>query len=182
MIDIESLGLGPDCVITQAAFMAVPMDDTETRLAYDSFHLPIQPQLDAGRSALGATLIWWMQQDDKARKEFDKNDGDSDALIAFVRSFIRKIKQVIDEVPDYEIWARGPQFDVVALESLFKMCGESAPWEYNKVRDLRTLTELAKVQKGDVDESDIVKHIALEDCRLQIRYYDAAMRSLKNIG
>lgn len=178
MIDTETLGLGPNAVIWQAAFMAVPLDDPDTRLKFDSFAFPVDPQIKAGREVNGSTLGWLLKQEDKVRNDFTESiDGDTDTLVALVRSMIRKITHVMESTKGpVEIWARGPQFDIVKLETLFELCGESAPWSYDQIRDLRTYMKVNGVASEDVDSSDIVPHVALEDCRFQIRCYQETAR------
>lgn len=183
MVDIETLDLATTAVVTQIAFMAAPSfapDNPNDRIAFDEFYLPIQPQLDAGRTVNAKTLAWWMQQEERARTEFAQNiNGDSDVLVAFVRSFLRKLQNVLDTVDgEVEVWAKGPQFDIVIIESLVKMCGEEVPWTYDQVRDLRTTMALAGLGRDSVDSTGFVKHIALEDCRYQLKCYAEAMRAL----
>lgn len=180
MVDIETLGMGSDAVVSQMAYMAVPADDPEERISFDSYYLPIQPQIDAGRVLTWSTIWFWFQQDDKARLKFEQNIGeDSESLMAFVRSFCHKLTQVRQAAKGpVEFWAKGPQFDMVILESLIRMCGETPPWEYNEVRDLRTMMALAGIGTNDVDSTGIVKHVALEDCRYQIKCYLESVRAL----
>lgn len=180
MVDLETLGKGPDAVVTQAAFKAVYADDPDETVAFESYYLPIEPQTELGRRMDPETVVWWMNQEDKARRKFDKNiGGDVHTLISMVNSFIRDIQVVIDDADDYEIWARGPQFDVVILESLFESVATKAPWSYRNVRDLRTLMAITSVKSENVKSDDIVKHVALEDCRFQIRCWEAAIKVLR---
>ncbi len=78
-----------------------------------------------------------------------------------------------------EVWARGPQFDIVNLETLFVDCGLRAPWAYDRVMDLRTTMRLAGIKSEDVDSSGIVPHIAIDDCRFQLRGYIEAVKHLR---
>ena len=183
MIDIETLATTPDAVVTQMAFKAVDSDDPNEDINADAFYLPLTPQTDLGRKIDPETVIWWLGQDEKARRRFQENSGgDFNVLVAFVRSFVAKINQIIESVDDYQIWAKPPTFDIVILESLFDSVGESAPWEFRKVYDLRTMMDLAGVKKEDVDQHDIVPHVALEDCRLQLRLWERARNILGTIA
>jgi hypothetical protein len=178
MVDIETLAKRPDAVVTQLAFIAAPSEDLTDIISYDSFYLPLQPQLDAGRKVDADTIIWWLTEAGaEARAKFVQNQGgDSDVLVAFVRSFIRKVDTVIQQAltsgGTIEIVAKGPQFDVVIIEDLIRMCQEIEPWKYSWVSDLRTLMKKAGVTPNDVKHDDIVPHVALEDCRLQLRLLD----------
>lgn len=184
MLDNETLDLGPSPAILQVGVIAFPLDDPETEIRRIDQYLPIQPQLALGRTISFGTIRWWMQQDAKALERFADNEGnDMDELTALVRSIHSKLDQLIRSVgaENVELWARGPQFDVVGLESLFVACGLEAPWRYDTVMDLRTLMRLAGVKSDEVDKSGIVPHVAISDCQFQIRCYAEAMRRLRSL-
>ncbi len=183
MMDLETLDLSPRSVVTQCAFIATSIDDPETEMRRVDQYLPVQPQIALGRVMSFDTVLWWMKQEDAARSRFIENSGsDMEELLALVRSIHRKLTEVIDQAGGkqfVELWARGPQFDVVNLESLFVDCGLKAPWAYDRVMDLRTTMRLAGVSSADVDNSGITSHIAVDDCRFQLRCYIEAMKHLR---
>lgn len=181
MWDIESLDLVPKAVATQLAFIAYDLDDPETILREVEEYLPIQPQLTLNRTISASTLLWWMKQDDASRSRMQQSDGDDfDELSALVQSVNRKLAQVIAEADEYEIWARGPQFDLVVVESLLGDLGQKAPWKYDKVMDLRTTMRLAGIRSADVPmRPGLVAHHALSDCRYQIDCYVESMRRIR---
>jgi len=186
MLDNETLDLGPRSAMLQVGIIAFPLDDPETEERRIDQYLPIQPQIALGRTFSFETMLWWMGQDDKARQRFIDNRGnDMDELTALVRSVHRKLTELIESVgkQNVEIWAKGPQFDVVNLETLFVDCGLEAPWSYDSVMDLRTLMRLAGVSSrgDDVDKSGIVPHVAISDCQFQIRCYAEAMKRLRSL-
>lgn len=183
MLDNENLDLGAKGVITQVGVIAFPLDDPETELRRIDQDLPVQPQLTLGRTMSFSTILWWMQQDDKARARFIENTGnDMEELLAFVRSIHRKISELIQQAGgkrNVEVWAKGPQMDIVQIESLFNDCGLEAPWDYDTVMDLRTTMKLAGIHTKDVDSTGIVPHVAVSDCKFQIRCYAEAMKHLR---
>lgn len=184
MMDIESLDLGPRSVITQIAFIAFDLDDPDTLIRQVEEYLPIQPQQFLGRTINSDTIIWWLQQDDASRNRFVQNKGnDMDELQSLVNSVGRKLSQVLEDSADYEIWARGPQFDIVNIETLLDDCGEKIPWKYDRVRDLRTMMAAAGVSKADVEmPAGLIPHVALDDCKYQILVYAEAIRRLHAAG
>jgi hypothetical protein len=181
MLDIESLDVGPRSVVTQLAFAAFDLEDPDTILREVEEYLPIQPQINLKRTINADTIIWWMQQDDASRERFKRSSGnDMDELIALVNSVGRKLTQVLEDATEYEIWARGPQFDCVNVQTLFNDCGQVSPWEYDKVMDLRTLMKQALLKTSDVPlPVGLVKHVALDDCKYQIVCYAEAIRKLR---
>lgn len=184
MADIESLDLGPRSIITQVAILVVDQDDPEGEpLRVINEYLPIQPQIAMARTWSFSTLNFWMSQDDKSRAGFDRNGGDDlEELLALIRSVNRKVQQEIEGAVDYELWAKGPQFDIVNMETLMQDAGLDVPWSYNKVRDLRTLMGEADLHTADIKSDDIVKHVALDDCRFQIRCLVEARRRLRSVA
>lgn len=182
MIDLETLGLGPRSVVSQVGIIAFALDNPEQTIRSVEQYLTIQPQIALNRTIDFDTVLWWMQQDEKARNRFIDNVGnDMEELLANVRSIARKLSQIIEQAGGHdnvEIWAKGPQFDIVILETLLVDCGVEVPWKYNRIMDLRTLMALAGVATADVDSSGITKHVALEDCRFQVRCYAEAVKQL----
>lgn len=183
MLDIESLDLGPRSVILQVGAIAFPLDDPDTEQRRIDQYLPVQPQIALGRTFSWATMRWWMGQDEKSQSRFVDNDGnDMDELQSLVRSIHTKLSDLIASVgrSNVEVWAKGPQFDIVNLETLFVEHGLSTPWPYDSIMDLRTLMRLAGVSADSVDSSGIAKHVAVSDCQFQIRCYAEAMRQLRS--
>lgn len=178
MIDLETLGMASNAVVTQIGVVAVTADDPEEPILVAAEYLPIDPQLILGRSVTGDTIIWWMNQSEETRKEFERCSGnDMGELQALVRSIHAKITRLNNDY-DAEIWARGPEFDIVKLESIFADLGLDAPWAYHKVRDLRTLMAAAHLSKDDVSKDGLVLHRALDDAFFQVRCYAEAIKRI----
>jgi hypothetical protein len=185
MLDLETLDLGPRSIITQVGIIAFPLDDPETEMRRISEYLPVQPQFELKRTVSFATILWWMEQEDAARKRLKESDGnDMEELLALVRSVHRKLGDLIRAVGEtnVELWAKGPQFDVVNLETLFVDCGLQTPWRYDSVMDLRTLTRLAGIKTEMIGREGLVPHVAVEDAKFQIRHYVEAIKHLRSLS
>lgn len=185
MLDIESLALGAACIVTQAAIHSFALDDPETTLFASSRHFPIEPQLEAllpARKLSAKTLGFWLRQGDDARLKLASHlEGDLDELTALLRAFVRDFKQATEGLSkhDYEVWAKGPQLDVAAMESLLTQCGIEVPWDYASVADLRTLMRLAQLHVSEVPQPEgFVHHDAGWDNVFQIKCYSIAMSRL----
>ncbi len=180
MVDIETLGTSTESVVVQLAIQPWIMDDESVKIAPMFYDIPIGPQLDMipARSVSADTLGWWMKQSDAARESINFIGGDFEELKASMLHMIRQFSVIANGQP-YEVWARGPQFDIAIIESLLRQCGLSAPWEYNTVRDLRTLMALANLSSNDVPKpAGFVAHHALWDAKFQIDCYHEALRRL----
>ena len=120
-----------------------------------------------------STLWFWMQQSDEARLRFEKNLGDDPFDLQYLaKSFVDTFRKMTAGFESYVICAKGPQFDLVAIESLLNDLGLEAPWEYDQVVDLRTLLQHAKINPKEVPTPDgFVNHVAYWDARYQIDQY-----------
>lgn len=185
MIDIESLALGTRPVITQFAMLSFALDNPEEIVRKHVVDLPIQPQLDlpVPRKVSGSTLAWWLSQPHEARLNFmNAADGDFDELASLLRSIPREFAAMTVglESGQYLIMAKGPQFDITAVETLLEEVGLETPWDYRSVFDLRTMMKLAELSQADIDRpGDWTAHNAYWDCRYQIACWAEANRRLQ---
>lgn len=182
MLDIETLGTGPDAVVTQTALFGWDLLDPETILPLPHFqYIPIQPQLELlpPRKLEASTIIWHIGQ----QTDLTHNDSSEFSdLPSLLKHFLRTFERITDPVtgsPDYELWTRG-MFDTVIMASLLKQCGFPKPWDFRAERDLRTLESLSGVSYKDVPQPEgYIKHRADWDCRFQIAHHTACMKALR---
>lgn len=183
MLDIESMALGPRPVITQAALLGYDLDEDELLETRHVQFYPVDPQqqIIPARRIMAGTISWWMKQSDEARERFEQSTStDFQDLPALARHLISTFNTLTDggTIP-YELWAKGPQFDVVAIETLLEDLGLAAPWDYGSVRDLRTLLATAGINEKNVPKpAGFIPHVAFWDARWQINSYLAARRQL----
>lgn len=180
MMDIESLDTGPRSIVSQIGMVAAMATDPETIIGEELLYLPIQPQIDLKRTLSAGTLVWWMRQSDAARKEFEQNTGDDfEELPALLRRMNRKFTEFVAG-REYEVWARGPQFDVTNIESIMNDCAVKPAWRYDRVRDLRTVMAQAGLRTQDIprDLERFPEHMAVADCHYQMQCLTQAQRQV----
>lgn len=187
MLDVETLGLGSRAIVTQIGLYGFSMETEE--LLPDPLHiyLPIQPQLDLvpPRTITAETLVFWMDQSAEARAGFERNLSDEfEELPILMRQFVRRFNSFTKNGElEYELIAKGPQFDAVLVETLLADCGMRAPWRYDRVTDLRTLMRSAGVHNRDITPPiGFIAHRADWDCKFQIKAYFEAKRKLRARG
>jgi len=180
MIDSETLNTTSKAVVLQVAFVFVPADDPETIIKSVVVHLPIDAQLALNRTIGASTLQFWAGQPNFQNLLILSNGDDFDELPALVRHLIRSFGNIVGN-DGCEVWARGSDFDIAILNSLFSDLGLEAPWRYDAVRDLRTLMSAAGVTKKDVirDEALYPQHDADADARYQLLCYSESMKHLR---
>jgi len=176
MLDIESLALGPRPVITQIALLGYEVESDEYIADFYNQYLPIEPQqqIIPARVIQATTLSWWMKQSDEARANFDLNSGtDFEDLVAALRGLIHSFNRLtLNGTRNYELSAKGPKFDVVAVETLLTELGLEVPWDYSRVTDVRQDCRRARINPKDVPKpKGTIPHVAYWDARWQIEQW-----------
>lgn len=158
MIDLETLGTESDCPVISIG--ACVFDKTEIK---DTFYitLNVEDQIDAGRRPSGATIKWWMQQDQAAQKVFKEDAIDTKIGLQMFIDFIKSQVTVSKVKP----WGNGSNFDISIIENLLKMYNLEVPWNFYNVRDLRTFKE--DVYDGKLTIREGTHHNALDDAIYQ---------------
>jgi len=154
MLDLETLGTRPGCVILTLG--AVKFDPYSLRDPGPGiyFRVDVDEQTALGREVQEDTLNWWLEQSDDIREEaLGENDRVS------LNTLYRDLNKFLVGVDS--IWAQGPLFDFAILENLYRQCGWPTPWQYWQIRDSRTLFGV----HGDPRvKGKAGLHNALEDC------------------
>jgi exodeoxyribonuclease VIII len=164
MIDIETVGTGPEaCILTIAAQAFDPLG---TGYYPHKFYARIDPDSQPDRNIEQGTIDWWATQPPEAQEEAFGLDNriPLDTALEELGRLIWKSKR---------IWAQGPTFDMNILEHAYKSFGRPLPWKYYIVRDSRTVFSLWP----DMPKPP-TSHHALEDCRRQIELLQTTLKHL----
>jgi hypothetical protein len=154
MLDLETLGTRPGCVILTLG--AVKFDPYSLQEPGPGiyFRVDVDEQTALGREVQEDTLAWWISQADDIREEA-LGEQDRVSLDTLDRDLNRFL------VGANNIWAQGPLFDFAILENLYRQMGWPTPWQYWQIRDSRTLFGV----HGDPRvKGKAGLHNALEDC------------------
>ncbi len=179
MIDLETFGTASNAIIVQIA--AVPFEPWSGGrvLVNKSFNCYVDPDTCFGGAYDGATILWWMTQDDDARQKLVqgiKNNGIP--LMEVLASFHDWPEQHGFSWSSVSgVWCHGLSFDVPILDTAVRYFGHKLPWAYNKGRDTRTVYSLL----GDPPKIDAggVRHDALGDCIQQVSELQAVLGRLQ---
>ena len=136
MIDLETLSTSYNAVVTQIGYATFdPFAEVEGVIASNAFYLDPQPQMDRGLKMDWDTIKWWMSQDNAAREKFQN-------LTTPLAEAVAPLFDIGSMLAG--VWSHGACFDVPILENLIQVgLKKKAPWDFRKVRDTRTLFELA---------------------------------------
>ena len=172
MVDIETLGTEPGCIVLSAAFVAFDEGGEGHGPSYVRY-LTIDDQVRAGLGLTEGTFLWWLDQSDEARRtQTDSPRIPASAMLAGLQGFVDQYM-----APKYTVFAKPPSFDLKILQNLYMKMGYSdLPWSFRQEEDLRGLLKRSGVKAAPVAG---VAHDALYDCIAQIESTQAAVRSLR---
>jgi len=170
MIDIETIGLKPGCVI--ASIGAVYFDgDGVGRTFYRS--VDIETCADAGLAIDAETLKWWLDQPDVVQEQLAGGEPLTSVLAALTQ-FCTPTNSASG--PPTAYWANSPKFDMAILEAAYDAVDVGdTPWAFYELRDYRTLSThpLAELTSTDGQE-----HHALDDAKSQAADVVATYRAI----
>lgn len=173
MVDIETFSTNINAAILTIGAIKFSRNNQITELKnMDTFYRRIS--LDSckqlGLKIDKKTIEWWRLQEPISQEEVfsDKNRFPlKEVLIEFKNWF-----------PNGAIfWSHGISFDSVILENAYNKCNIPIPWSYWRLRDTRTLFDIANVQRETINNN--ILHNALHDCYRQIITLYKAFNKLK---
>jgi len=169
MLDLETLGTRPGCVIL--TFGAVKFDPYSLTEPGPGMYcrLDADEQIARGREVQEDTLKWWMNQDETVREEAI---GEGNRIS--IEQFYKELNRFLVGVNN--IWAQGPVFDIAILENLYRQYGWPTPWQFWQIRDSRTLFGVHGDPRVKGREGH---HNALADCVYQAQGVQQIYRRLE---
>ena len=155
MIDFETLGLRPNANIRSLGAVVfspyfLPLEE--------SFHQATNLDLPQYRRCIDPdTWAWWKQQE----AEGNPMPTGQYYLQDVANNFRAWLHAQCPQPENLFIWSNGTDFDIPLLYSMFDDCNLTPNWNYNNVRDYRTLRKL--FPNIAVPEFIGVKHVAVDD-------------------
>jgi len=138
MIDIETLGTGPDAVVLSVGAVKFSPYNPQEPHAKTLWKPNIDEQTTAGRSVLESTLEWWAKQ-----PKHIQDEAFSDGGRITVKDFMGQLNKYLVGVD--KIWCQGPQFDMVILENLYGQFEHHTAWAFWQIMDCRTIFNMMPV-------------------------------------
>ena len=164
MIDLETMGTRPDAAIV--AIGAVAFDPGTGQLGA-RLYLPgsLASSLAANGSMDADTVLWWMQQDEAARRELYR--ADREPLPATLADLAEWLTLHCGPADKLRVWGNGAGFDNVLLRGAYQRCGQVVPWMHWNDRCYRTLKAL---HPGVPLARTGTHHNAVDDAESQARH------------
>lgn len=174
MVDIETLGTGPDAVI--ASIGAVAFDENAVTSEFE-VTVNIASQLTSTRpgTVSGDTIAWWMQQSKDAQlATFPLEQNKLPAIYEALQSFA---EWAADEFAE-RFWSHGATFDLVVMNAANERTNGGPLFsDFRQLRDTRTLYEIADVNPKTF-MGDGTAHRAVDDARAQALAVIASWRKI----
>lgn len=166
MIDLETLGRGPDALIIQIGAVYF---DPATGETGKQFMVNIDPVTahDGGGKLDPDTVGWWLTQSTEAQQSLLTNPEPYYESMVSLKTFLEGAERV---------WSHAT-FDFVIIQTAFQNLGIKQ-LSYRSGLDIRTLVYLAKVSTSDFPREGI-HHNGLDDAIYQVKYVSAAFQKLK---
>lgn len=168
MLDLETTGNIANTAIIQLSMVRFEEDGS----VGDSIHINIDQneQYKLGAKYTQSTLDWWQKTNKELYESITtKNVLSVNTALDIVDAFVTR--------DDY-IWCHAT-FDMPILDNLYFLAGRNKPWDYKKIRDIRTIVELSGIKLYSYNWAQEKTHDSLDDCMFQIKYTTDAMRIVK---
>lgn len=178
-IDLETLSTSPAAVLLSIGAVAVCAATGQTIKFYAATSVASQPD----RKTDASTLDWWSKQSAEARVAFDYAHSDDCPPLTNALTQLTNWLGKLGETHDVYVYGNGADFDIGILNHAYKEISNFVPWDFRKVRDMRTLRDIClRLGLEDQIKASVprvgVHHNALDDAQFQA---DVIMESLKAI-
>ncbi len=194
IIDIETLGTKPHspiieigaCAINNRTGKITANFSRRVPSGYTFAYMVDRDSVECAPPDMQETITWWLA--DSGRKEtLGKILGRSVCIHEHcpLYEFVDwMIQQNVKAGGNIRVWANGPQFDLVILQSAFDRYGIKRPWTCRQERCVRTALEMADYEKGSTSWIERgPRHRALNDARHEARklFYAGALGEVSKI-
>lgn len=181
MVDFETFGLEPEtCGIMSAAI--VGFDPLEGEGEARSFFASLLSNWLSGRDVSGCQE-WWNHKDRSLALSIylEQASCTEGATIGELeQGVVAALEEQAQSGDCIVLWSQG-DFDIAILKAIYRRAGAKFPVPYYNVRDARTF-----ILEHHIDESLFTgagtEHVALDDCRSQIRKIQYINRALRGCG
>lgn len=160
MLDIETMGDESYSSIISIGALEFDIETGETGKEF-YVNIDLQSCIDLGLAVNASTIMWWMQQNEQARKDL------TDRTSLPIKKALLKFAQFCNK--DYQIWGNSARFDCGILRDAYIKAGIAVPWKFWNERCVRTLASFKPEIKQSYTHKGTV-HNAISDCYFQVSY------------
>lgn len=173
VVDIETLGDGPDAVIGSIGVVVV---DLGGLFVVDEFYRRVDHN-QVNRSRSEGTLAFWEQQRQESPAAWDElfNPAGQRLFITNALELLSTfLLKAFGRIEDVQLMGNGSEFDNVILAHAYEQWGMEQPWHFRGNQSLRTAVWMGRVLLGIDPKYQLPfegsRHIALHDARHEAAY------------
>lgn len=162
MVDLETLGTVPGCVILSIGAVAF---DIKSRSIVDKFYTVISEEDSVSRGLVvnKETVEWWERQSPEAQKVLEEaREIDAPKLDSALYNFTSWLAKY--NTMKVKVWGNGSDFDNAILSNAYDVLGQKIPWSFWNNRCYRTLSRI--LQGPPIKKAGVI-HNALDDAQNQ---------------
>lgn len=181
MVDLETLGTGSKSIITSISAVAFNPKTGETANNFFETHINVESSVKFGLKFSSKTVLWWLEQNDNARKLLIDGQKNSVDLAEALNRFKNWIYIIASDnnisIDDIYIWGNSPRFDLGLLHDAYSVIDLNIPWNFRNERDIRTIIGFKPENKiNHIFEG--LTHYGIDDCKNQIKYLVKTLNDL----
>lgn len=170
MVDLETLGTTPGCVILSLA--AVPFsEESDSILLRAPFYKKIAKESceEYGLFSEDKTIAWWEIQSAEARKEAFSGTALLPNVLLQFSDYLNELAMLYNiKTTDIRMWGNGASFDIPVLEAAYRACDMAVLWRYSNSLCYRTMKKMFP-QVAEIDFGGM-QHNALFDALHQAEH------------
>lgn len=169
MIDLETLGTGPDAVIIQIGACYFDPGTGEIGEKF-SINVDAKSAVASGAKMDADTVYWWLSQSKEAVASILAEPRED------IKSAFLKLNDFLANAQ--QIWSHAT-FDFVIISQTFMRLNIKPSFPYKAARDIRTLIQLAGSITVDNTARLGTHHNGLDDALHQVNYCVLALNKIK---
>ncbi len=134
MTDIETMGMSPDGAIVGIAAAMFDMEKQEIGPTFKRA-VNLATSVGVGMTLKPSTIMFWMGQPEEARRSIMWNTVSIQSALTDFNEWMAEHSRP----RDLRVYGNSPSFDLVILQSAYRLTGIACPWHYTNERDFRTI-------------------------------------------
>lgn len=167
MIDLETLGTRPGDAIISIGAVLFNREHGQIMPGFRA-NFDIEQMLSAGFQCTGATIKWWFEQSEQARREAIEAPINVHSVLMGFADWLTEGEGGVNK--SMRVWGNGASFDNVLLREVYTRLGLEPPWQWWNDRCFRTLKTEHPRAKALEPVFDGERHNAYADAMHQAKW------------
>jgi hypothetical protein len=176
MIDLETMGTGPTAAIVSIGARFFSIENEALGPKFEAT-IHLGSAMAHGGTIEAGTVIWWLQQNDQARKNICFGGRDIKVVLQEFSDWIAETCRHEDVRP----WGNSASFDCMKIQTACERVGIKTPWYWTNERCFRSVRHMFPRIEYDPSQKGDAAHTALADADFQIEHLFRIKRERKTV-